>query len=380
MELQLEETVESRKKRKIKMIAGIFFGLLITLTLFSNTLQSITLPKVRIEKPVQGSLNHNIQGSGVLKPLDEAELKSDIGWKVKTIHVKNGDIVVKGQVLLTYESKAAERQILDEKTAHEQQKLQLEGLFAGYVEASKGGDYALISRSKRDVESLKLEMSVRERKIQALQEDLQINRQIIAPFDGIITKLNATEGLSSDVGSTVVRLSNHNKGFSLSLLLTSEQAALLHVGEKIEVEVKDPAVRVVEGEIAEIQDTESTQTGSGANQNNVVVSKSVRITVQDEALRGAERAEVRVKKSSSKEDVILVSNAAIHRDRGGEFVYVIEERKGPLGNVFRVRKTYIQIVDASENETAVQQGIFLLDEVIIESSEPLQEGNRVRLQ
>ncbi|WP_197483437.1 efflux RND transporter periplasmic adaptor subunit [Paenibacillus elgii] len=381
MELQGMELAEARKKRKMVALSGVFFGLLLVLTLFSNTLQAITLPKVRTETPVKGKLVHSIEANGTLKPVEEAELKNETGWKVKAVHVKVGDAVVKDQLLITYDSKPADRQIADEQTALKQQKLQLDGLFESFVEANRNGDSTAISKAKRDIESRQLDIDVRERKIQALQEDLAGQRQIVAPFDGIVTSVRATEGLPSLSGQPVVRVSNASRGYGMSVLVAADLATFLSVGEKIEVEVKDQTVQVMEGRIDEIADSQMELAGgAGQKQDAPPASKTVRITVQGEGLKGGERAVVRLQKSVSADEQLLISNEAVHKDQEGKFVYVIEERKGPLGNGFYVRKSYIRAADGNANQTAVREGIFPMDQVIVESGEPLQPGNRVRLQ
>ncbi|PUA39047.1 hypothetical protein C8Z91_11275 [Paenibacillus elgii] len=381
VELQGMELAEARKKRKMVVVSGVFFGLLLVLTLFSNTLQAITLPKVRTETPVKGKLVHSIEANGTLKPVEEAELKNETGWKVKAVHVKAGEAVVKDQPLITYDSKPAGRQIADEQTALKQQKLQLEGLFESFVEANRNGDSTAISKAKRDIESRQLDIDVRERKIQALQEDLAGQRQIVAPFDGIVTSVRATEGLPSLPGQPVVSLSNASRGYGMSMLIAADLAAFLSVGEKIEVEVKDQTVQVMEGRIDEIADSQMELAGgAGQKQDAPPASKTVRITVQGEGLKGGERAVVRLQKSVSADEQLLISNEAVHKDQEGKFVYVIEERRGPLGNGFYVRKSYIRAADGNANQTAVREGIFPMDQVIVESGEPLQPGNRVRLQ
>lgn len=375
------ELAEARKKRKMVVLSGVFFGLLLVLTLFSNTLQAITLPKVRTETPLRGKLVHSIEANGTLKPVEEAELMNETGWKVKAVHVKAGDAVVKDQPLITYDSKPADRQIADEQAALKQQKLQLEGLFESFVEANRNGDSTAISKAKRDIESRQLDIDVRERKIQALQEDLAGQRQIVAPFDGIVTSVRATEGLPSLSGQPVVRVSNASRGYGMSMLIAADLAAFLSVGEKIEVEVKDQTVQVMEGRIDEIADSQMELAGgAGQKQDAPPASKTVRITVQGEGLKGGERAVVRLQKSVSADEQLLISNEAVHKDQEGKFVYVIEERRGPLGNGFYVRKSYIRAADGNANQTAVREGIFPMDQVIVESGEPLQPGNRVRLQ
>lgn len=380
MELEVNERSEAGKKKKIRVIAGIFFGILLLFTFFSNTLLSLTLPKVLLATPSGGSINHIIAGSGMLIPLESAELKSDIGWKVKTVHVKNGDSIVKGQALITFDSKAAELQILDEQMTLKQQKMQLEGLFDSYVGASKNGDPMLIKAARRGVDIQKLQIEAQERSIQTLQDALQSNRQMLAPFSGIVTKINAMEG----VPSPTINLSNASKGFRLSVALDANLVSLLSIGEAIEVTVKGHKVeeeaKTVNGVITEIQGAQSEEPAALAKESSGTLTQKVSITVQDAELKGGESASIELFKSiPTDEDTVLVAKAAIHEDPSGKYVLLVTERKGTLGNGFYVRKSNIKMVDSNESIVAVQGGIYPGDQVIIESSEPLQQGDRVRL-
>lgn len=82
--------------------------MLLFFTFFSNTLQSLTLPKVTTVKPQTKSLEFTLEGSGKLTPVSEAKLLNASGWKVRQVLVKEGDRVTKGQTLIRYDSQAAE--------------------------------------------------------------------------------------------------------------------------------------------------------------------------------------------------------------------------------------------------------------------------------
>ncbi|QGQ94697.1 biotin/lipoyl-binding protein [Paenibacillus psychroresistens] len=378
MELEVNEQSESRKKRKIRIIAGLFFGMLLLFTFFSNTLLSLTLPKVQTSQASAGSLNHSIEGSGTLIPLQSVELNDQSGWKVKSILVKNGDSVVKGQALITFDSKTTELQIANEQTSLKQQKLQLDGLFDSYIDASKNGDPLMIKAAKRAVDIQKLEIEAHERNIQASQTELQNNRQILAPFAGVVTQINATEG----VPAPQINVSNTSKGFSLTIQLAADNVSLLSLGEKLEVAVKmGQELKLLDGAITEIEDNQAADEPVAlTDESTKAPSKKVKIRLQDAGLKGGEIGSIKLQRAiPTEKETVLVSRSAIHEDQSGKYVYVLEERKGTLGNGFYVHKSYIKTADSTESVSAVVEGIFQMDEIIMESSEPLQDGQRVRI-
>lgn len=63
------------------------------------------------------------------------------------------------------------------------------------------------------------------------------------------------------------------------------------------------------------------------------------------------------------------------------YVFVVEEQPGALGNVFVARKVNIKFSERNDKETMIQtDSIYEQDKIILDSSEPLQDGNRVRLE
>jgi len=379
-----EELGQRRRKRNIQIVFGLFIGLLLFFTIFSNTLQSLALPKVRTETPISGSMEHKLEGSGILQPLAEAKLMNPAGWKAIAIAVKEGDSVNKGQTLIVYDSKTAERELQDELAQLEKQKIELQNAQDQYIASATEGDAAKSRSDGRDIETRKIDLGVQERKINEIRDRLASHKQIAAPFDGIVTKLNAVEGLAS-TGAPDVVLTNNSRGYRLELPVDTPLLAGLGIAteEKLPVEVRmppDQQPRILEGTVYEIADAEPRTERSAEGKQATIAQKAVRIKVADPELKGGEQARVQFVKRLRQEGRII-SNEAIHQDRGGKYVYKVEEQKGALGNVFIVRKVKVQVAESNDKETMIESGdVNLNDLVILESSEPLQEGNRVRLQ
>ncbi|MFC3769131.1 efflux RND transporter periplasmic adaptor subunit [Paenibacillus sp. GCM10012303] len=377
------EGVQRSRKRNIQIVFGLFIGLLLFFTLFSNTLQSLSLPKVRTENPTFGKIEHKFEGSGNLQPLFEARLTNPAGWKVTAIDVKEGDNVLQGQVLITYDSKTAERELQDELAQWEKQKIDLQNVQDRYIASATEGDAAKIRSSGRDIESLKLDLGIQERKIVELKDRLANHKQIAAPFDSFVTKVNAAQGLAS-TGEPDVVITNNSRGYRMDLLLDTSLLSSLEMAieEKLQVEVRmlpERRSKIIEGTVYEIADAEPRADHSSGKQA-AIAQKIVRVKVVDSDLKGGEQAFVKFAKLSRQEGRII-SNESIHEDRQGNYIYVIEERKGALSNTFIIRKVRIQTSEANDKETMLESGnVNLNDLIVLESSEPLQDGNRVRLQ
>lgn len=101
--------------------------------------------------------------------------------------------------------------------------------------------------------------------------------------------------------------------------------------------------------------------------------------VQHPNVQANDLVSVELTQSEKTDGGMLVLNQAIHREGKDSYVLVIDEHSGPLGNTFIVRKAPVQLGGTNGQETLVLQGISVKDRIIVESSEPLAEGQRVRV-
>ncbi|BFH63031.1 efflux RND transporter periplasmic adaptor subunit [Paenibacillus azoreducens] len=382
-----KEQADQKRKRIILLVFAFFVGLLLFFTFFSNTLQSLTLPKVGTEKPEKGSIAVTVEGSGVLTPVSEVKLMNTTGWKVKKVFVKEGDHVKKGQKLILYDSMTAEQELNAEITNLEKQKVEQQNTQDRYIESALEEDELKLRNAKREIEKGKLDIAAQERKIDEMKTSLASKNQLTAPFDGIVTKVNAMEGFAP-AGDPDVVMINSSLGYRLKI---SADAKLLlslgiKVGEEIDVDVdkaKSQQSETISGVIEDIVSADARYEDSSGEETvkaEMIPQKTLRIKVTDPGLKGGEQASVKFEKNTL-DDGLLVSNKAVHEDREGKYVFKVEEQRGALGNAFIARKVKVETGGKNDKETMITQASIYDDDVIIlESSEPLQDGDRVRLQ
>lgn len=378
MKLEPEGETSSRYKRKIRMFFGLFILLMIALTLFSNTLMALTLPKIVVTTSGSGKLTHTFQGSGMVKWRAEAALTGTAGGKVEKVHVKEGQLVKKGQVLVVYDQDNLKHQIQDEQASLSKLKLTIEELQYSYKEAIKSGDEKTTESAGRVLKLNEIDRDMQQRKIKKLQKEYDENDELIAPFDGVITKVNVMEGLGSVGGEPEMIISNRSLGFEFEFAAPSSLIGEMEVGSRLTVQIKGSNARQADGTIAQIKDVAPvSQRSSDESEAAFTAMKQLVVSLKDEALQAGEQAETQIIKTL--DDVILIPNKAIHKEGEQAYVYSIEERNGPLGNDFYVRKINISIIDSNEHQSAVE-GVFEDQQIILESSDPLQEGDKVRMQ
>ena len=160
----------------------------------------------------------------------------------------------------------------------------------------------------------------------------------------------------------------------------------LRTGEKMNVQIEHEGESIpVEGIIADIRpaagvdEGTSPQEGGGGSASQATSSQRVVVKIHHPDVQGNELVSVELTQSAKSGEGMLVPNEAIHQEGKGSYVLVIEERSGPLGNTFIVRKAPVRLGGTNGQETLVLQGAYMNDQIIVESSEPLTEGQRVRI-
>ncbi|CAH1056605.1 efflux RND transporter periplasmic adaptor subunit [Paenibacillus pseudetheri] len=365
-------TSTSKRQRLTAALFVLFFVVLAGLTFFSSTLETMMLPKVITEKLASKSLVHQVKGSGVLTPRKQVDLLNETGSKIVKVHVKENDEVKKGQKLVSFDSFDLDEQLFQEETALKKQQLNREILEENMLNALIDGDEQVIAKAERALELDNMDLEMAQRKLNKMRKEKVDKQTLTAPFDGKITKITLEDSMNASKGGTILTLMDSGRGFEFSFAVESENTALFEIGSKVSVRLaKDNTL--VNGMIQEIKASkESSEDSSDESSYQVVV------TISDDGLQGGEQVSLDIKKESNEKGYVLPKKW-IHKDATGSYVYVVEEKKSSLGNTFSARKAYIITGDSTEDEVVAVSGLSPDDEIIIESSEPLQEGNQIRI-
>lgn len=113
----------SKRREWVKNAAIIFLVVLLLLTFFSNTIMNYSLPEVAAQYVQSGSITAKIRGTGTVESGDPYKVEVKESRKVKSVAVRAGDVVQKGDVLLYLEDteseelKAAQKELKEKKDA-----------------------------------------------------------------------------------------------------------------------------------------------------------------------------------------------------------------------------------------------------------------------
>ncbi|TNJ62932.1 efflux RND transporter periplasmic adaptor subunit [Paenibacillus hemerocallicola] len=373
-----QSTGSSRRKRTVGNVIAAFALLMVTLTLFSNTLLNFSLPQVTVEKPAPGFLSHEVTGTGTVENAEVAELNLDTRLTVDQVFVKVGDYVTAGQTLVTFRTEETRDSLLDEEARYEQKKLSIGKLQDNLIEAKKAGN-ELQSRSiERDLTSAGLELQIQERKIRQLRAKLAEGAKLVSTVDGKVVELNATEGLVPQTGRAIARVTDQSKGYSFKTTIDATKAKYVNVGDEVDVIVASLGNARVKGRLSEVNDPVSGTGGQSTGSGSASERKELVVELSDTRLKGGESGELFAAKRMPQSRQ-LVSNAAVREDDSGKYVLLLKEKKGPLGNEFYAQRAAVTIGDSDDGKASIESGVTMHDQLIVSSSKPIGEGDRVMM-
>jgi RND family efflux transporter MFP subunit len=364
---------DAAKKRKARSAIVIFVLVMAALTLFSNTLLTLSLPQVTVERPAPGTLRHEIRGSGVVEAAEIVDLNISANWTVEEIKVKAGDRVEAGQELIVFNTDAARSALQDEEARYEQKKIGLGKLKESYKEADRKGDVQALAAMARDIESAKLDLDIQERKVSALKRQLASDAVLKSPVSGIVREVNAVKGLPVPAGKSAVRVTDLSKGLRLKALVAIDKAQYASVGDEAEIIFASLNNARIKATIEEINDAAASANAAGQSASQ---AKEIVFSLSDDRLKGGEIGEFTIIKRTAPARMLL-PNEAIREDDRGAYVLVLKEKKGPLGNEFYLQKAAVTTGDADDEKTSVESGVTPLDKVVVSSNEPVSDGDRV---
>jgi len=405
-----------RKKRTGKLLFT-FMVIMALLTFFSNTINNFLLPRVMLENPDRGALIKEISGEDTIEARSVYEEYADAGLKVLEVNVEEGDLVKKGQQLLSLDIEELKSSLQDEKNRYRQQQLDLEKLRedsmlrdyessiesakeklekqtkyyqdiktlydAGYESesglkeaetelnsAKRSYDSAVqdkedyLRNNLREIENLELDMEIQGRRIANLEKKVSNGGVYAAPSDGIITELNFSKGTLTGNTQPLYKLAEASGGFRLTISVDHELANYVKPGEKVDVYVASLEEGRIEGSIAQVKDNPE----DGA-------LKDIVIDIESSELKGGENGEVIIS-NRTEQFQELVPNSAVYTDNDGSYVYTIKKVDSPLGMESYVQRVSVTVLDSDSTKTAVM-GVPPMDKVVAGSTKPLSDGDRV---
>ncbi|GHC11159.1 efflux RND transporter periplasmic adaptor subunit [Cerasicoccus arenae] len=175
-----------------------------------------------------GSIEDVVTAGGYVEPVISTEVRSEITGRIETIHIKDGEKVASGQVLLELEKTERLTELEEAKRLYEAQALRLEQAQRDYarledLRAKNFTNEKDFLDSKTELGLMKIELDVRQARLDKASENLA-KTTIRAPHEGVVGNFDLNPG-QVITGATSV-----NQG---TTLMTINDLLKLHVRTKV---------------------------------------------------------------------------------------------------------------------------------------------------
>jgi HlyD family secretion protein len=428
------DVVNDLRRKAIGRIILIFFGFMIILTFFSNTISNFTLPKISVDNPKEGTLLKKITGDGIInaKDITDIYVDSDDNCKVREVKVEAGDKVSKGDELLLVEKvngEASEKQKKIDMLTYEKMKLIYQEMLEDYnTEVNQKGlladmDISLMSdeQAERRLKNVKelydsgaetlenyksMEMnyeiakkeyetkvegyetarkkelsSIRKYEIDLKMQEEKMNQNvassiIYAPLDGVVKEVYITNGTWVNKTTKLITITNKDSAFQFSVDIDIDNADLIKPGDKVTIKVIALGNEFLQGEVINVNESKNFK---GVKKE--VVAKIYDANPEDRLINkisGGERGQIYIEKETLNYTFLVPNTAVIPGISETEgYVRMVKERNGFLGKENYIEIRDVLILDSDNNQTAIDGGITPDDKIVIKTNKPLKEQGRV---
>ncbi len=343
----------------ILVILAIFFGIKVKQE--KNRIESEKAKALKTEQPAPNVIALNIQAvtiedalnlPGVISPWEDLMVRTEVSGQIIEAPVKEGDLVIKGQVLARLDRRDYENRLAQEESAYHLAKLEYDRFsklskMKAISEAELDSSLARLKETKADLASAKLDL---ERTV------------IIAPMSGYINRLDAKVGLLVNRPDSIAQILDTNK---------------------IKVEIGIP-----ESDIDAIQNLEEAQITVEALGGKTFIGKKIFLSRQPDPssrvynlklavnntegqLRPGMFCRVELVKRRYKDAVSIPLYAVIAR-REERFVYIANDSKA------HYRRVELGVLDGWQVQ--ITDGLKIGDRVIIVGHRSLEDGQRINIQ
>lgn len=310
---------------------------------------------VSVKKMAYEPFSHFFEVNGMVEAVNDAFISPELNGRIKRIHVKEGQRVKIGQLLVSLNSEVTESSIAEARASLELARTvytKRKGLWD-----KKIGSEVQFLQAKTDKESL-------ENRLKALEAQLRMAK-IKAPIDGIVDKIFLKEGELAVPGLQLIQLVNLKEVY-----VTAEvsESYIANVAKNDPVNVRFPSYSQLNREAPVYR------TGNVVNYTNRTFLVQVMLDNDEEKLKPNMMATLRIRDYSA-EAALVVPSIIIKNDMNGAYLYVVEKEEGKSV----ARKIYVESGRTESGNTMILKGLKPGQKVIVDGYNLAKNGMPVKI-
>ncbi|OMD78466.1 efflux RND transporter periplasmic adaptor subunit [Paenibacillus odorifer] len=295
-------------------------GMLVYTLLPDKNSQAAEVP-VNTATVTKGDIVVSVSGAGSVIATETGKVKTKDSGTVAEVLVKEGDLVKKGQTLITFEGNDLSDNLKQEQTSLASLETDLEDKQEQYKKlAVSGAAEDELANAKRSIEKAKTDISAQQEKIASVQEDMLPPDPLTAPIDGTVTTVNIASGEKAMDGSELIDITDYA---NLSVVVQVDELDIPTVKLGMPATISLDALPDTE-----FKGTVTKIANEGTASNGVsLFDVTIGLTSSEGALVGMS-AEVSVT-TAEKKDVLTVPIEAV-QERNGKYTVSIPLAAGSV--------------------------------------------------
>ena len=312
------------------------------------------LPTVSAAQAVEGSISETLELTGSVTATKVARMGSPAEGPIMQCQIREGDNVTAGQVLLTIGRKKAADALVQaarDSLAREQEELKriIKLVDSGAIAAE-------------ELETANLKVSRAKAELSKGLESVE-DYQIQAPWDGVVSKVFVTDGYYVAPRESLVEIYDPTSTV-VEFAIPESQAAIVHKGMPVEVELDAYPGQQLKGEITRIYPELNRQTRTRTAEAVIIYNDGI-------SLLPGMFTRIRLVLETVEKAVLIPDKAIILNTKNEPTAFVIIEEKAEARKVKLglEQGRMVQILD----------GVRSGEMVIIEGNERLKDGASVRI-
>lgn len=322
---------ERRKKKLIRR--GIAAGVVVGVLAVGAVAVSLLSPKpeeglgVVTDFALRGEYRTSIDASGTLEPLSSTVIAPEIGGTIAEVRVVAGQLVNKGDVLMTIKNDELDRAVTEAERALKAAKAALAAAKRGEtaVDPESGQETAVYSQDAVDAAALEVETATAayDTAVAAAAQ-----RTVTSPITGNVITMNAKVGApvaaALDNGQPLMQVADLSK-MKVTIQVGEEDISKIAVDQQASITFPAFEDLVLTGKVTGIA---STASGDGAggmyrSEGGVQFAVDVLIETPDPRLKPGMTASVQIT-TERLDDVVMVPSIALMSDDGENYHVVVE--------------------------------------------------------
>ncbi len=310
---------------------------------------------VEIKDMIGEAFNHYFLVYGNVEADKYGMISPEMNGKVKSIHVKEGQYVKKGTLLLALNTEAVEKQIKGTKSALEMAEITYKKQKALWdQEIGSEIQYLQAKSAKEGIEA----------QLEALQSQIRMS-QLRAPYNGTVNKIYPKKGEMAGPGFPVIEFVNLSK-ITVRANVSEKYINNVKKGQDVELsfsslpdfKLKTPIVRV----------------------SKVIDSKSrtfeieLKLDNDNEMIKPNMVSTIRINDFSDN-NAFVIPSLAIKKDITGSFVYIVVDKEGQS----IVEKRQVETGLSFDDKSMITSGLKKHNKVIVKGYNLVSNGIPVKI-